>query len=48
MKDFNDSLNSEVKLNLCKYFCKEIDSKNYLQGVGDPSTSLHLGQVLVV
>ena len=36
-KDFNDGLNSKVKL---KSFCKEIEFKNYLQGVGDPGTQL--------
>ena len=35
-RDFNDGLNSKVKLSLCEYFCKEIEFKNYLQGVGDP------------
>ena len=39
-KDFNDSLNTKVKLNLYKSFCKEIEFKNYLQGVGDPGTIL--------
>ena len=39
-KDFNDSLNTKVKLNLYKSFCKEIEFKNYLQGVGDPGTRL--------
>ena len=39
-KDFNDGLNSEVKLSLYKSFCKEIEFKNYLQGVGDPGTRL--------
>ena len=29
-KDFNDGLNSKVKLSLCKSFCKEIKFKNYL------------------
>ena len=36
--DFNDGLNSNVKLSLYKSFCKEIEFKNYLQGVGDPGT----------
>ena len=31
-KDFNDSLNTKVKLNLYKSFCKEIEFKNYLRG----------------
>ena len=39
-KDFNDGLNSKVKLNLYKSFFKEIEFKNYLQGVGDPGTRL--------
>ena len=39
-KDFNDGLNSKVKLSLYKSFCKEIEFKNYLQGVGDPGTRL--------
>ena len=39
-KDFNDGLNSKVKLSLYKSFCKEIELKNYLQGVGDPGTRL--------
>ena len=40
--DFKDGLNSKVKLSLytCKSFCKEIQFKNYLQGVGDPGTRL--------
>ena len=38
--DFNDGLNSKVKLSLYKSFCKEIEFKNYLQGVGDPGTRL--------
>ena len=28
--DFNDGLNSKVKLSLYKSFCKEIEIKNYL------------------
>ena len=39
-KDFNDGLSSKVKLSLYKSFCKEIEFKNYLQGVGDPGTRL--------
>ena len=39
-KDFNDGLNSKVKLSLCKSFCKEIEINNYLQGAGDPGTRL--------
>ena len=39
-RDFNDGLNSKVKLSLYKSFCKEIEFKNYLQGVGDPGTRL--------
>ena len=39
-KDFNDGLNSKVKLSLYKSFCKEMEFKNYLQGVGDPGTRL--------
>ena len=39
-KDFNDGLNSKVKLSLYKSFCKEIEFKNYLQRVGDPGTRL--------
>ena len=33
-------MNTKVKLNLYKSFCKEIEFKNYLQGVGDPGTRL--------
>ena len=39
-KEFNDGLNGKVKLSLYKSFCKEIEFKNYLQGVGDPGTRL--------
>ena len=39
-KILNDGLNSKVKLSLYKSFCKEIEFKNYLQGVGDPGTWL--------
>ena len=39
-RDFNDGLNSKVKLSLYMSFCKEIEFKNYLQGVGDPGTRL--------
>ena len=35
-KDFNNGLNSKVKLNLYKSFCKEIE----FTGVGDPGTRL--------
>ena len=31
---------SKIKLSLYKSFCKEIEFKNYLQGVGDPGTRL--------
>ena len=31
---------NKVKLSLYKSFCKEIEFKNYLQGVGDPGTRL--------
>ncbi len=33
-KDFNDGLNIEVELKLYKIFCRKIEFKNYLQGVG--------------
>ena len=33
-------LNSKVKLSLYKSFCKEIEFKNYLQGVRFPGTHL--------
>ncbi len=40
-KDFNDGLNSKVELKLYKsFFCRIIELKNYLQGVGDPGTRL--------
>ena len=39
-KEFNEGLNSKVKLSLYKSFCKEIEFKNYLQGVGDPGARL--------
>ncbi len=32
--NFNDGLNSEVKLKLYKTFCRKIEFKYYLQGVG--------------
>ena len=32
-------MNSKVKLNLYKSFCKEIEFENYLQGVHDPGTN---------
>ena len=38
--DFDDGLNSKVNLSLYKSFCKEIEFKNYLQGVGDQGTRL--------
>ena len=39
-REFNEGLNCKVKLNLYKSFCKEIEFKNYLQGVGDPGAQL--------
>ena len=39
-KDFSDGLSSKVKLNWYKSFCKEIEFKQYLQGVCDPGTKL--------
>ena len=42
-KDFNDGLNSKIKLinnSLYKSLCKEIEFKNYLQGVWDTGTGL--------
>ena len=38
-REFNEGLNSKVKLSLYRSFCKEIEFKNYLQGVGDPILS---------
>ena len=37
-REYNDGLNIKVKLSLYKSFCKEMESKNYLQWVGDPGT----------
>ena len=40
VRKFNEGLNSKVKLSLYKSFCKKIEFKNYLQGVGDPGAKL--------
>ena len=37
-REFNEGLNRKVKLSLYKSFSKEIEFKNYLQGVGDRCT----------
>jgi len=39
-EEFNCGLDTKVKLDLYKSFCKEIEFKIYLQGVGDPGTRL--------
>ncbi len=39
-REYKDSLTSKVKLKLYKSFCRKIEFKNYLQGLGDPGTRL--------
>ena len=41
-KQFEEGLNSKVKLDIYKRFGKEVEFKRYLHGVGDAGTSLRL------
>ena len=37
-KKFEEGLNSKVKLQVCKMFCKHVEFKKYLHGVSDGGT----------